>query len=149
MISGKFTAYTDGACRLSNPGLCCCGYIVYCDGQIIASNARVLEGLNTNNVSEYSGLLDLLEWAKEEQLSELTIYSDSMLVVEQSNARWGVKPHLQKYAAQAFQMLTEGGHTLSHVKGHNGNVGNEAVDRLLNSVLDDYQGIVRKKKRTK
>jgi len=143
------TAYTDGACRISNPGLCCCGFIVYSDDQIIESHTRILEGLNTNNVSEYSGLLDLLDWAKEEGVTGLKIYCDSLFVVETSQARWGIRPdrtNLIAFAAKALTMLSEGDHTLEHVKGHAGNVGNEAIDHLLNSVLDDYQGIVRRKK---
>ena len=143
----SYTAYTDGACRVSNPGLCCCGYVVYSDGVIIASHTRILEGLNTNNVSEYSGLLDLLEWAKAEGITDLTIYSDSMLVVTQSTAQWGVNPQLSQYAGKAFTLLAEGNHKLLHIKGHAGNVGNETIDRLLNSVLDDYQGIVKKRKK--
>lgn len=145
----NYTAYTDGACRLGNPGLCCCGYIVYSDDLIIESNTRILEGLNTNNVSEYSGLMDLLDWAREEGITGLKIYCDSKFVVETSQARWGIRPehtNLLKFAAKAFQMLTEGEHTLEHVKGHAGNVGNEAVDHLLNAVLDEYQGIVRRKR---
>jgi ribonuclease HI len=144
----ELSAYTDGACRLGNPGLCCCGYIVYSGDEVIVANTRILEGLNTNNVSEYSGLMDLLEWAWEYGITGMKIYSDSKFVVETSQARWGIRPenaNLLKFAAKAFKLLTEGGHTLEHVKGHNGNVGNEAIDSLLNSVLDSYQGIIRKK----
>lgn len=143
----NLTAYTDGACRLSNPGLCAAGFIIYDGGIEIHRRCRVLDGMNTNNVSEYTGMIDLLEWANILKLRGMTIHCDSMLVVNQSQGRWAVKPELEKYAARCFDLLTRGGHTLLHVKGHDGDAGNEAVDRLCNETLDQHQGIVTKPKK--
>jgi ribonuclease HI len=141
-----YTAYTDGACRLSNPGLCCCGFVVYRGSEFFHERTHILPGLNTNNVSEFCGLIDLLEWAKLAHCTEITIYCDSKLVVESSQARWGICDKLRPYAAKAFQLLTEGNHILLHTKGHAGNEGNEYIDCRLNETLDKYQGIVRKRR---
>lgn len=136
----KVTAYTDGACRISNPGLCASGFIVYRGEEEIHRSARVLEGLNTNNFAEYSGLIDLLNWATNLKIIGMTIFSDSKLVVEQVNGVWGVSLPMLPLRREAHRMLWIGLHSLEHVKGHAGNPGNTAVDALCNAVLDKYQG---------
>lgn len=145
-ICGKH-AFTDGACRVGNPGLCACGFVFYIDGVEQHRAARMLPGLNTNNVSEYTGLIDLLEWAKQEGVEGMNIHSDSKLVVEQVNGRWQVRPDLLSMTARAFGLLYGGKHSLFHVKGHAGIEGNEAVDDLCNQVLDEFQGKPAKKTR--
>lgn len=143
----NYTAYCDGACRISNPGLCCAGFVIYLNDVEVHRSARVLPGLNTNNHAEYQGMIDCLEWAAEFGDAVLTIYCDSKLVVEQSQGRWNVKPELRPYAARVMQLLRDGNHSLFHVTGHSGNVGNEAVDLFLNETLDKFQGKPPKKRK--
>jgi ribonuclease HI len=139
-------AYTDGACRISNPGLCSSAFVVYKDNQIFYREGRVLEGMQTNNTAEYTALLDLLMWAEKENVRNLIIHCDSALVVNQTNQQWECnKPDLKKLSAQAYGMLIRGAHVLKHIKGHDGNEGNEAADALCNVLLDEYQGVVNEK----
>jgi ribonuclease HI len=63
-----------------------------------------------------------------------------MLVVEQVNGRWKINNEtLRKLRTEAYGLLVRGGHTLEHVKGHDGNKGNEEADRLCNEAMDRYE----------
>ena len=134
-------AYTDGARRKS---VAACSYVIYDDsGQVVESESGVfLQG--TNNELEYLALLQVLQWASRKQVKSLKIYSDSMLVVEQVNGRWKINnAHLRSLRTQAYGLLVRGGHTLEHVKGHAGNKGNEAADRLCNEAMDRYENTLK------
>lgn len=138
--------YTDGACRLSNPGLCSSAFVVYKDGVIVYREGRVLEGLQTNNTAEYTALFDFLMWAEKNNVRNAIIHCDSALVVNQTNQQWACnKPELKKASTQAYGLIVRGAHVLKHIKGHDGNEGNEAADALCNVLLDEYQGVVNEK----
>jgi ribonuclease HI len=138
-------AFTDGACRVSNPGVCSCAFAVFDkDKNVVDSGSRYLgPDLHSNNYAEYMGLLDLLKWAREVGETCLEIYCDSKLVVEQSNNRWAVnEPSLRAYRDAAYTELLNCGHKLYHMRGHSkdpgnpNNFGNEYVDALCNDALD-------------
>ena len=135
-------AYCDGACRVSNPGQCSCAFAVFNDDIVVAEGARYLgPELHTNNYAEYQGLLDLLLWAAKQGVHGLDIFCDSKLVVNQVNDVWDVSSEeLKKLWLIAYSMLIRGGHTLTHIKGHSGDPGNELVDKLCNVVLDKELG---------
>ena len=134
------TAYTDGACRISNPGLCSCAFVLYANGELAESASAYLgPDLHTNNFAEYSGLLLLLHYLRNNNVRNVKIHCDSKLVVEQVNQRWNVtNPDLKQFAAQAYGMLIHGAHMLVHVDGHSGVDGNELADRLCNEELDAH-----------
>lgn len=135
-----YVAYVDGACRQGNPGLCSSAFVIYKDGALFHKQGRVLEGLQTNNVSEYTALLDFLKWAEINNVRNAMINCDSKLVVEQTNQRWNCdKPELKTMMSLAYGLMVRGAHVLKHVKGHSGVVGNEEVDALCNALLDKYQ----------
>jgi ribonuclease HI len=135
------TAFTDGACRVSNPGVTSAAWILYDDTVEIARAGRYLgPELHSNNFAEYSGLVDLLKYLYKNKIKNVTIYCDSKLVVEQVNDRWDVNEQsLISLWRFAYPMLIQGEHNLYHIKGHSGNPGNEAVDRLCNDVLDQHK----------
>lgn len=132
-------AYTDGACRVSNPGVCSCAFALLSDdGQITVSSSRYLgPELHTNNYAEYKGLIDCLYWLNDNAYYNVTIRCDSQLVVKQVGGEWGVKhEELKPLHALAYALLIRNGHRLEWVRGHNGDPGNELVDRLCNEILD-------------
>lgn len=132
-------AYTDGACRGGNPGFCSCAFAVFNeDGSLFTSEGRYLGDYpQTNNYAEYQGLLDVLFWSYRTCRGPLHIYCDSMLVVQQVNGEWNINnPALLELRSTAYAMLVSGGHKLTHIKGHSGNLGNELVDQICNEVLD-------------
>jgi ribonuclease HI len=131
------TAYTDGACRVSNPGQCSCAFVVFDDGVEIKRQGSFLgPEFHTNNYAEYQGLLKLLEWALLANIRKIRIHCDSLLIVKQTNGEWNAKPELAPYATRACALVMYGGHTLVHIRGHQGIVGNELADQICNEVLD-------------
>ena len=142
-------AYTDGACRVSNPGQCACAFAVYNSfGAVGTSSARYLgPELHTNNYAEYQGLLDLLKWAEKHSVTGLDIHCDSQLVVKQMLGEWQVKhAELQPFRDLAFALITRGRHCLYWIRGHEqaeleeDRIGNTYVDKLCNEVLDKEIG---------
>lgn len=135
-------AYCDGACRKGNPGLCACAFAIYESGKPVSSAGFFLgPELHTNNYAEYQSILHLLSALSSKGLTNVIIYTDSKLVVEQVNGNWQCrKADLIPFMNSAYAQLVRGKHQLRHVKGHAGNEGNELVDDLCNQVLDKAQG---------
>lgn len=132
--------YTDGACRVSNPGLCSSAFVVYVNNTLDHQQGRVLEGLQTNNTAEYTALIDFLKWADANGVRNARIHCDSALVVNQTNQQWECnKPDLRKLSTQAYGLLVRGAHMLMQIKGHDRIEGNEKADKLCNELLDKYQ----------
>jgi ribonuclease HI len=137
-------AYTDGACRVSNPGQTSCAWVIAITSNeddvlyFKESGSRYLgPELHTNNYAEYQGLLDLLKYAAKHKIMGLEIYCDSKLVVNQVNDVWDVNnQELVPLWVLAYALRIRGGHTLQHIHGHSGDPGNEYVDRLCNEALD-------------
>ena|ERR1035438_6756607 len=133
-------AYTDGACRVSNPGETSCAWVVFQED----GNGPKYEGsrylgpeLHTNNYAEFQGLLELLKWAEATQTKNLDIFCDSKLVVNTVTQAWQLnEPSLLPLRDLAYALLTRGHHTLQHIHGHSGDRGNDLVDKLCNEVLD-------------
>lgn len=98
----KVTVYTDGGSR-GNPGVAGSGSVVYDEtGATLAEIAYVVGQKSSNNVAEYHGLLRGLEAARDLGASEVDVYMDSKLVVEQMSGRWKIKhPDMKKLALDA------------------------------------------------
>ena len=142
-----WVAFIDGACRKSNPGNASSSYVVYNDNlKEVESKAVVHPGLKTNNFSEYSALLLLLERAEQTGWRGLRIYSDSSLVVNQCNGGWAVSSKFAEFANTATALLIRGRHELIHMRGHEKDPrkglhrGNSRADFLCNEILDKKQG---------
>ena len=136
------TAYTDGACRISNPGLCSCAWVLYNgkDEHLHSESHYLGPEFHTNNFAEYMGLIRLLEWLYAHSIRNVIIYCDSELVVSQVNQKWVVnQPDLKVLATKCYGLLVQGCHVLQHIKGHDGNKGNERADELCNAILDAHK----------
>jgi len=135
-----YSAYVDGACRKGNPGVTSCAFILYKKEELIEEKGFYLgPELQTNNYAEFQGLLRLLEFLDEKNFRNVIIHCDSMLVVNQVNQLWNVNNEdLRPMVSRAYGLLVRGAHVIKHIKGHDGNPGNEAADALCNKVLDDY-----------
>ena len=87
-------AFIDGACEPINPGgTAGYGIVVKSSGVIIFKKSGVVGSGKkmSNNVGEYSALLELLHWYISENRKEtITVYSDSQLVINQMKGFWGV-----------------------------------------------------------
>jgi ribonuclease HI len=139
----KITAFIDGAAR-GNPGPA--GYGVYmtrADGEVIEVAGYL--GRATNNVAEYSGLLEALAVAHDEGATEVEIVSDSELLVKQMLGVYKVRhPNLVPLYEKAKSMARRFGrfrirHTLR--------AGNKDADRLANLAVDRADGRSLERKR--
>ena len=86
----KLIIYIDGACR-GNPGEGAIGVIIKDhNGQILEEISKLI-GLCTNNIAEYQALINALQVAKKRGGTEITVFSDSMLLVNQIKGAFAVK----------------------------------------------------------
>ena len=97
--------YFDGACE-PNPGTGAAGFVLYSDGAVVAEGKKVLVGACTNNMAEYSALWLGIKEAVAQGATDLIIYGDSKLVVEQVNKRWKAKnPRMLKARDEVLKLL--------------------------------------------
>lgn len=104
MSNEKLIFYIDGASR-GNPGASGVG-IVMCD-----ENRREIQALKryigeaTNNVAEYIALILALQEAAKVGVKDVTVYSDSELVVRQVKGTYKVKDNKLKQLYTLFDNL--------------------------------------------
>lgn len=87
-------AYFDGACEPVNPGgtasYGCAGFLdgapAWTDWAIIGQGPGF-----SNNVAEYAGAIEALEWALRQGPGPIELRGDSLMLVRQMQGRWGVK----------------------------------------------------------
>jgi ribonuclease HI len=82
--------YTDGRAE-PNPGLGTYGLVVYQDGRRIHSEHGLAGRGVTNNYAEYFCLIKALEYLAPRHDEEITVFSDSTLLVNQMSGRWKFK----------------------------------------------------------
>jgi probable phosphoglycerate mutase len=124
----------DGGSR-GNPGPA--GYGVH----IVDGAGRLVDelyasiGVATNNVAEYSGLLAALQYAVDHQYENITIRSDSLLLVCQMKGEYRVKnASLKALHAEARQLAGRLGRVrFVHVKREQ----NAEADALANRAMDE------------
>lgn len=125
-------AWIDGAAR-GNPGDAGFG-LYFVDGDTVEEIGGYL-GRATNNVAEYTALIAALAYARQVGVDDLTVYSDSQLMVRQINGQYRVKAsHLRPYYLKALEL--KGGlerFAIEHVRREN----NRDADRLANRAVDN------------
>jgi len=137
-------ARTDGACR-GNPGPASIGVALYDASRDGAAHPSAQPdatisaaiGTTTNNVAEWKAVISAIELAAELGASELQLFLDSKLVVEQLNGRWRVRDaKLAPLCDEARARLTRFAvWSASHVpreENHQADaLANEGLDRAL------------------
>ncbi len=90
-------AHTDGASR-GNPGESGIGVVLRNEaGQVLQSISAYI-GSTTNNVAEYTALIECLKKALKANCTKLIVNSDSELIVRQVQGRYRVRDaNLKKY----------------------------------------------------
>ena len=124
---------TDGGAR-GNPGPAAYGYVLETeDGTVLAAHGETI-GVATNNVAEYTALVEGLRKAAELGVEELEVISDSELLVNQMRGSYKVKNETLRglwrqamRAATGFDKVTYSAVRREH---------NELADRLVNEALD-------------
>src|SRR5690349_17721619 len=130
----------DGGSR-GNPGPAGYGSVVraHPTGEVLVERYGAL-GVTTNNVAEYTGLVEGLRAALELNATEVDVRMDSKLVVEQMSGRWQIKnAGLRPLAAEAATLVSRftrvGFEWIPRER-------NKAADALANRAMDEAAGIV-------
>ena len=132
----KATLYADGGSR-GNPGPAASGAVLYDEqGEVVAEIGTFL-GVATNNVAEWTGLLEGLKAALARGVDEIAVRLDSELVVKQLSGAYRVKhPGLIPLHAQAKSLLRKFKDVdVRHVPRKQ----NAAADAVVNQVLDAHR----------
>jgi ribonuclease HI len=132
MAGETWTVRIDGASR-GNPGAAAYAMVIERPGQDVYEEAECL-GETTNNVAEYTALLNALERANELGGRNLLIFSDSELMVKQMNGEYSVKnDELRTLHGAATERLKPFERvTIKHVRRDQ----NSRADALCNAALD-------------
>lgn len=134
----KITAFIDGAAR-KNPGPAGYGaYLTTETGEVIEVSGYI--GSATNNVAEYSGLLQALEVSRELGADEIEVVSDSELLVKQMLGEYKVKhANLLPLHVKARELSRKFRRfSIRHVP----RAQNKEADRLANLAVDRAEGVV-------
>lgn len=106
---------------------------------IIRKHSKIEEisgflGRTTNNVAEYAAVVAALTFARRRSLQELTIYSDSQLLVRQLTGSYRVKaPHLVPIFLQVIELRRSiPTFQILHVRREE----NREADQLANQAID-------------
>ncbi len=133
----KLIAFTDGASR-GNPGKAAIGIIVKDDqGNTVVTHKKYL-GTTTNNIAEYSALLECIEIVKNSETfhcTDLVIQTDSELMARQMNGEYKVKdPGLKVLFQKVNTSLTSASFkfTIRHIPRSL----NSEADALANEAID-------------
>lgn len=126
------SAWIDGASR-GNPGEAGFGVLV----ETAEGREEILGflGRTTNNVAEYAGLVAALTWAVRHGVGELTLYSDSQLLVRQFSGAYRVKAaHLVPIYLEVMRLKCQVGRVVAH---HVPRGENNHADSLANRAIDE------------
>jgi ribonuclease HI len=116
---------TDGGAR-GNPGPAGIGVVLEAPGGVVVAELSRGIGHATNNVAEYTALVEGLGLAAREGVRRLDVFSDSLLMVEQMKGRYKVRhPGLKPLYERARELVR----TFDRVSFH-------AVRRELNKDAD-------------
>jgi ribonuclease HI len=132
-MNERLTLHFDGGSR-GNPGIAGTGVVVAAeDGTPLITIGRYI-GRATNNVAEYSALIDALRQAKSLGATKIIVRGDSELVIKQMRGEYRVKnPGLKPLYAQAAK-LAEDFESVQFI--HNLRHENSLADRLANLAMD-------------
>ena len=129
----KATLSTDGGAR-GNPGPAAYAYVLEAeDGTVLAAHGEAI-GVATNNVAEYTALVEGLRKAAELQVDEVEVVSDSELLVKQMRGEYRVKNATLRELWDEAGRLARGVGTVTYRAVRREH--NELADRLVNEALD-------------
>lgn len=125
----------DGASR-GNPGLSAIGIIVKNEQEKIIKEYAEFIGFRTNNQAEYEALKRALEICKEFDSKEITILSDSELLINQRNLKYKVRNQELKIITREISTLEKNYEKILYK--HIPREKNSKADWLANRALNAY-----------
>ncbi|MCL5122374.1 MAG: ribonuclease HI family protein [Candidatus Marsarchaeota archaeon] len=134
--------YTDGAAR-GNPGRSGSGFIVM-DSRNIIKESVSYNGIKTNNYAEYKAIIDALEWCvhsiANHSEAEVTVTSDSELVIRQLNGQYAVKSEDMRVLNAKVRALASKFRSVAFRNVRRSNRYITRVDKNINVFLDGMEG---------
>lgn len=133
----KLIIHTDGGAR-GNPGPAAVGVVV----EEASSKRKIVEfgkriGEATNNVAEYTAVIEALRRIQNEECTEIDFFLDSVLVVNQLNGKFKVKD--TKLRDLLVNVRTLEGEVGGEVRYHAvPREKNRRADFLVNRALDNF-----------
>ena len=128
------TINIDGASR-GNPGLSGIGVVISRDGEKMAEYNEFI-GNSTNNLAEYMALKKALKMASNMNDDEITILSDSELVVKQRTRNYKVRSKRLKTVFREINNLEKSFKWVRY--WHIPREENRAADLLANKAINEY-----------
>jgi ribonuclease HI len=125
--------FTDGGAR-GNPGPAAAAFVLQdSDGVVLDARGDAI-GVQTNNVAEYTALLNGLRRAVELGLTEIEVVSDSELMVKQMRGEYKIKnAALRDLSIEATRLARAVGDVrYTAVRREH----NKLADQLVNDALD-------------
>jgi ribonuclease HI len=125
----------DGGSR-GNPGVCGAGAVIYIEGMEAWTASELVSTYNTNNYAEYSALNIGLKEVERMGVTELTVFGDSQLIVNQMTGRAAAKSKtlLPLYREAVGSAGAIGNVDFLHVKRE----FNKRADKLANQAMDAH-----------
>lgn len=126
--------YTDGSC-LRNPGPGGWAFLMvyHQDGSSVERECSGGEMSTTNNRMELRAVIEALVYVESTLLpvpfSHIQVYTDSLWVLNCAQCKWKRKANLDMWK-EYDQVSIEKNISWHWVRGHNGHVNNERVDKL-------------------
>ncbi len=131
--------YTDGGSR-GNPGPAALGVAIFEGEKPIHKIGKTL-GITTNNVAEYSAILEALLWVEQNReligdISGINFFMDSLLACQQLKGIYRIKqPHLQSLMIQIRKIELKLRVKISYT--HIPREKNKEADKMVNLALDN------------
>ena len=125
--------FSDGGSR-GNPGNAGCGFVIYGKDNKEITRGGENCGHQTNNFAEYRSMMLALEKCVELGISEVEMYMDSKLVVEQMKGNWKVKNANLKPLFEKAVILKEQIPSLKFF--HIPREKNKVADSIANEFMD-------------
>lgn len=133
----KIKIHCDGGSR-GNPGAGASAFVVYGKDAETKYKAGKVLGVTTNNVAEYNGVLDALDWLIKQKDIEgpVPFFLDSQLVVNQLKGVFKIKDKNLLELAKRVKILEQ---KLSYKISYNHvfRNDNKDADLLVNQTLDN------------
>jgi len=136
-MEDTYTIHTDGGSR-GNPGPAAVGVFIEQNGKKVHAFGKTI-GDTTNNVAEYTAVIEALGYIKNSFVSrssiQINFLLDSKLVVEQLNGNYKIKDSKLRSLALKIRMLEQevGGVVTYHSIPRE---QNKEADRQVNLALD-------------
>ncbi len=127
-----YQIFTDGGSR-GNPGMASCAFVVYDSQNKLIFQNGVSLGITTNNVAEYTAVLNAVDWMDPE--SEASFKLDSLLVVQQLKGNFKIKDAKLKVILEKILLIIKN-KKLKIFWTHIPREQNTIADLLVNNTLD-------------